>query len=487
MNAKPELDWLVPDSVRREGSDAARRARTVVIGASALAVVAAVVSLIQFVRGSAVVGAGAGLLALSGLASIALVRRAGAWRPAGAIICVGLFAVPGLVTAATGGGLVTASFYLGLTPMLATLVHGARAGAITAAAAIALLTGVEFARRAGVVFPIALSDAVLAESAYRGALFFELILLFVALVYDSLRRASLRDVSESEARFRALGDRSRDLLLELGEDRCVCFVSREHSALFGWSEAQLLGAAPERYVHAEDLDRFHALIATALEQGTSRGEPLRLLDEHGEATWFEPVLTRYAASSADARIVVVARDLTERIEVEQRLRHSQKMDAVGQLGGRCGPRLQQRVDGRVELRRIAHRRRPARQPRAQRRRADPARFGAGRSADPADAGDEPQRSQRGDRRGSARVPRRHAGDARTPGRRCGARGLRSQRLATAGARRRRAHGAGSREPRRERARRDARRRRAARVDGARERSRAVARLRYRRRDGRRDA
>jgi len=58
--------------------------------------------------------------------------------------------------------------------------------------------------------------------------------------------------------------------------------------------------------------------------------PLRWLASRGAVMWFEASLTRVVVDG-QTRTLVVARDVTQRVELEEQLRHSQKMQAVGQL------------------------------------------------------------------------------------------------------------------------------------------------------------
>ncbi len=198
-----DLDRLVPESVRAEGGEAVRRARVLVIVNLIVTGVAGYISWVQFVRGSPTIGYVTAFLAGASLLSLLILYVTGAWRVLGAIASAFIFMIAGGIVAATGGAMPAANFYLCLVPLVATLILGARWGAGAAVLAIAFLTGVEWLRRDGFEFPLHVSAEVAAQSRYRGAILFEIILFIFAVVYDLLRTYSLRDVAESEARYRA--------------------------------------------------------------------------------------------------------------------------------------------------------------------------------------------------------------------------------------------------------------------------------------------
>ena len=58
----------------------------------------------------------------------------------------------------------------------------------------------------------------------------------------------------------------------------------------------------------------------------------------------------------DGRVMgasAIARNITAQKKIEDQLRHSQKMEAVGAFGGRSSPRLQQRARHRDRVQRTA--------------------------------------------------------------------------------------------------------------------------------------
>ena len=138
----------------------------------------------------------------------------------------------------------------------------------------------------------------------------------------------------SEERFRALVENSSDALLLIDGDGRITYLSPSSERHLGWTPDQMVHKSIFEFLHPGDRERAEARLAEALANpGTS------ILDEarfhHADGSWriMEGVAVNRLADPAVAGIVVNARDSTERRRLEEQLRHSQKMEAIGQLAG----------------------------------------------------------------------------------------------------------------------------------------------------------
>jgi diguanylate cyclase (GGDEF)-like protein/PAS domain S-box-containing protein len=132
------------------------------------------------------------------------------------------------------------------------------------------------------------------------------------------------------AHFQSLVTSSTDLVLVLGEDGCR-YVSRSVSAMVGRAEVEMLGERFEAFVRPEDRD---ALREAAM-SGGPREIMFRLLNQSGEWRHLEAHVTDLREDRAVRGVVLNARDITERIELEAQLTHQAFHDNLTGLANRA--------------------------------------------------------------------------------------------------------------------------------------------------------
>src|SRR5204862_1953281 len=89
----------------------------------------------------------------------------------------------------------------------------------------------------------------------------------------------------------------------------------------------------EDLVHPEDRDTLMSVLRSALNNREPFGVDHRIVTPDGSTRF---VTLRGAVLSDDRgpkRLTAILQDVTERTEMEQELRHAQKMEAVGRLAG----------------------------------------------------------------------------------------------------------------------------------------------------------
>ncbi len=149
------------------------------------------------------------------------------------------------------------------------------------------------------------------------------------------RRRAENAIAESEAKFRSYVESAPDGIFVADESGRYVEVNEAAAAMTGYAKSELIGMPVGDLVHPDDLPRSRAHFRFALASGRASGE-MRLISKNGE-----PIhCIIEAVGLNEKRVLGFVKDLSslrraERAlaETEEQLRHSEKMQAVGQLAG----------------------------------------------------------------------------------------------------------------------------------------------------------
>jgi PAS domain S-box-containing protein len=206
---------------------------------------------------------------------------------------------------------------------------------ITVAAELAILLGFDLMR---------------VEPGIAAAIFNAVILsaLTAPLLYSFVFRAAQREVKvlgdatgfteaqhaleQSEKRFRTLMEKIPDGLGVLSRDGRIIYANPAVSTMLGYSTAELRGKRVRELQHPEDRERAARRTQELFRDSAEYPSEYRLLHLNGTAIPVE-MSSRVIEYDGEPALLATMRDLTERRQLEDQLRQSQKMEAVGQLAG----------------------------------------------------------------------------------------------------------------------------------------------------------
>jgi PAS domain S-box-containing protein len=145
-----------------------------------------------------------------------------------------------------------------------------------------------------------------------------------------MREASRRRLEIALSETEAVLDNSHDIICTVDRKGCFVRVNRRAEQLWGYTADELTGAPFIDLVHPDDRASTTAVAAQVVAGFPVGGHSNRFLCKDGSVL---PMMWSASWSDAHQTMFAVARDMREHLSAEERLRHSQKMAAVGRLTG----------------------------------------------------------------------------------------------------------------------------------------------------------
>ncbi|MGD9999624.1 MAG: PAS domain S-box protein, partial [Ilumatobacteraceae bacterium] len=139
----------------------------------------------------------------------------------------------------------------------------------------------------------------------------------VSLADISARRDAELAMAASEQRFRSLASQTRELVTVIDLNGFITYVSPSVQQVLGYEGTLVVGHHITRYLHAEEFDE---LVHRIVDESTTEALRHRALHVDGTYRWLE-TLARLIGDREDGRSAVMlsSRDITDRLELEQRL------------------------------------------------------------------------------------------------------------------------------------------------------------------------
>ena len=142
------------------------------------------------------------------------------------------------------------------------------------------------------------------------------LVLMLFVVWSAFRR-----LRRSEAYFRSLFENALELITVLDPTGRITYENPSNEKFVGYARAEMLGRDIFAMIHPDDLSRVQATFAQALNKpGAAPVIRFRLRHKDGSWRWIEAFGNNLLRDQAVRGIVVNARDVSEEVEREERIR-----------------------------------------------------------------------------------------------------------------------------------------------------------------------
>ena len=159
----------------------------------------------------------------------------------------------------------------------------------------------------------------------------------------SERKQAETALRESEERFRLVTENMSDLVCLHSPDGRYLYVTPSSQLLLGYRPEELIGTDPYGLFHPEDRDRIRQQSHQRVLAGNLMAITYRMQTKSGAFIWLETITKPILDDSGQViHLQTISRDVTDRVRVEERLRHDTRHDTLTNLPNRNF--LMERID-----------------------------------------------------------------------------------------------------------------------------------------------
>jgi PAS domain S-box-containing protein len=141
------------------------------------------------------------------------------------------------------------------------------------------------------------------------------------IVRDITERKRLEEeLKKSEEKYRLIVENSRDIIFAVNPNGIATYVSPSVERIMGYKSGELIGNSVFEYIHPEDLDSVKSEFFNVVSKKRQGKVVHRIKRQDGEWIFVESVgAPMFDEDGSFIGSVIVTRDVTERIELEQKL------------------------------------------------------------------------------------------------------------------------------------------------------------------------
>jgi two-component system cell cycle sensor histidine kinase/response regulator CckA len=147
------------------------------------------------------------------------------------------------------------------------------------------------------------------------------------------RKRAAEKLAKSEIYFRSLIENAQDVIVVIDAGGDLLFMSPAVERILGRPPEQFVGKNAFEFIHPEDAAGIQAALRRVVDD-PELPQTVVFRFRHANGSWRTlEGIGKLLAAEGSPRAVVNVRDVTESRALEERLRQSQKMEAVGRLAG----------------------------------------------------------------------------------------------------------------------------------------------------------
>ena len=149
---------------------------------------------------------------------------------------------------------------------------------------------------------------------------------WIAVQRDTTERKQVEQaLRQSEERFRSLIENALDIIMILDPDGTIGYVSPSVEKVLGYAVTELVGENVNAFIHPEDLPIAQSFPQVTLRDRLTNNNqaeilnPIEFRHRHQDGSWriLEAISQPFADSAATLRVMVNARDITERKRLDE--------------------------------------------------------------------------------------------------------------------------------------------------------------------------
>ncbi|MBI4418501.1 MAG: PAS domain S-box protein [Ignavibacteriales bacterium] len=145
------------------------------------------------------------------------------------------------------------------------------------------------------------------------------------------RKTAEAALLESEERYRGLVEQARDTILTISTDGFITSLNRAFEVTTNHKRQDWIGRSFTDILHPDDVTKAIDALTKAVHGEPNDMQEFRVRAQSGEYITIEVTSTHQAQNEGSSHLLVIARDITSRKQLEENLRQTQKMEGLGTL------------------------------------------------------------------------------------------------------------------------------------------------------------